>query len=425
MLIRVEINHVQHLGHLSLAINLNENKMTCIVGKNGVGKTTLVRAFRNLSRSDTFQSTASQGIFSSNSSISYTFGEHHILFEYDSDIKSINCKSSIPKELRSMCAVELSMPHGERFRYFRTVSDADTDIRRQIILEQYSKPAELIELLSEIYTSDKFQRLVEISIRGRNYYCILLDDSRYVREDYLSSGEYFLINLYRTIRSTARLIVVDEIDISLDAAAQVHLVKALRTFCKKYSRNIVFTTHSLAMMRMLDTNELLYMELEGIDVKLSAASYSYIKTLLFGFTGWDRYILTEDVELKCLLEGLIQRYCKEIFFRYKIIYVGGGGQVADLLRRNRAEGFLSESKNVIAVLDGDQRIYGYAQDPTIYFLPIDNVENALLGYYDEPDFPYRLPQSTVVRGAKDLFKSLQKEHVMSVAQILEFICGRN
>ena len=39
------------------------------------------------------------------------------------------------------------------------------------------------------------------------------------REDYLSSGEYFLIRLYRTIMSSARLIVIDEIDISLDAVA--------------------------------------------------------------------------------------------------------------------------------------------------------------------------------------------------------------
>jgi ABC-type nitrate/sulfonate/bicarbonate transport system ATPase subunit len=415
MKFRVEIKEVQQVGLLSLEIDLSDNKLIGVVGKNGVGKTTLVRALRILGHSDTFLKTASHGIVGPQSSVTYFLG----------NLKSLNCKSAIAQSFRSLCAVELPMPHGERFRYFQTVSNADTDIRRQIILEEYVNPKELIAFLSDIYTSDKFQKLVEIRVRGRTYYCILLEDGRYVREDYLSSGEYFLINLYRTIRGIARLIVVDEIDISLDAAAQVHLLKWLREFCQKYSRNILFTTHSLAMMRMLGDSELLYMERKDTEVKLYAASYSYIKTLLFGFSGWDRYILTEDRELQSFLETIIQRYCDNAFFRHKIIYVGGGGQVADLLRRNQLEGFLTKAESVIAVLDGDQSTYGYAQHQKIYFLPMANVESALLSYYNEPDFAHRLPQGVDFTDAKGLFKLLQKNRVMSAAQIYSYICDRN
>jgi ABC-type dipeptide/oligopeptide/nickel transport system ATPase subunit len=425
MKFRCEIRQVQQVGLLSLEIDLHDKKLIGIVGKNGVGKTTLVRALRNLAHSDTFLKTASQGIVGPQSSITYFLGDDFVRFEYDAHLKSLNCKSAISQSFRTLCAVELPMPHGERFRYFQTVSDADTDIRRQIILEEYVSPKELIAFLSDIYTSDKFQKLVEIKVRGRLYYCILLEDGRYVREDYLSSGEYFLINLYRTIRGIARLIVVDEIDISLDAAAQVHLLKWLREFCQRYSRNILFTTHSLAMMRMLGDSELLYMERQEAEVKLYAASYSYIKTLLFGFSGWDRYILTEDRELQSFLETIIQRYCDNAFFRYKIIYVGGGGQVVDLLRRNQVEGFLTEAESVIAILDGDQSSYGYAQHQRIYFLPIANVESALLSYYNEPHFAHRLPLDVDFTDAKGLFKLLQKNRVMSAAQIYSYICDRN
>jgi ABC-type cobalamin/Fe3+-siderophores transport system ATPase subunit len=425
MLFRLEITHVQNIRHLHLELNLDDHKLTCIVGKNGTGKTTLVRAIRTLSHSDTFIGTASRDIFSEQSSISYTFDNNLITFKYDRHIGSLNCKAPIPSLLRSLCAVELPMPHGKRFSYFQSASDADTDIRRKIILEEYIRPAELIETLSTIYATDRFCRLVEVNARGRSYYCILLNDSKYVREDYFSSGEYFLINLYRTIRSGAQLIVVDEIDMSLDAAAQVHLIGALRYFCKKYACNILFTTHSLAMMRMLDSSELLYMERNDTQTALYPASYNYIKSLLFGFSGWDRYILTEDAELQSLLEEIIRRFCKNTFFKYKIIYVGGGSQVADLLLRNRAESFLSDTQNVIAILDGDQGKYKYAQDPCIYFLPIDNVERAILDYYGEPGFPYRLPNGVSFKDAKGLFKSLQRERVMSAAQIYSYICDRN
>ena len=107
-----------------------------------------------------------------------------------------------------------------------------TNIRRQIILEEFTRPVELINFLADIYGPDKFKDLVETKVRNRSYYCILVDGNRYIREDYLSSGEYFLLNLYRTFRSNVRLIVVDEIDMSLDAAAQVHLLSPFFDFAR-------------------------------------------------------------------------------------------------------------------------------------------------------------------------------------------------
>jgi ABC-type glutathione transport system ATPase component len=244
MHLRIEIDRVQHVDRLSLDLDLAENKLTCIVGKNGVGKTTLVKAFRNLSHSDTFLRTASSGTFAAESTISYDLDGESVRFAFDANINSLNCRSSISETMRSLCVVELPMPHGQRFNFFQSVSDADREIRRQIILEEYRQPEELIHFLSDIYSSDKFASLVETKVRGRSYYSILLGDNRYIREDYLSSGEYFLINLYRTITGGARLIVVDEIDLSLDAAAQVHLLRKLREFCCQYGCNILFTTHS-------------------------------------------------------------------------------------------------------------------------------------------------------------------------------------
>jgi ABC-type dipeptide/oligopeptide/nickel transport system ATPase subunit len=425
MLFQVEINRVQHVERLFLELDLAQNKVTCIVGKNGVGKTTLIRALRNLSNADTFLRTASPDIFNAESCISYHIDGKEIRFVYDSNIRALNCKTAISEQIRSLCVAELPMPHGDRFHFFPTISEADAEIRRQIILEEYTRPEELIEFLSDIYSSNKFQSLVETTIRGRSYFSILRGGNRYIREDYLSSGEYFLINLYRTIKGGARLIAVDEIDLSLDAAAQVHLLRRLRTFCKQYQCNILFTTHSLAMMRMLDSSELLYLDRLESGIELVPASYSYIKTLLFGFAGWDRYILTEDAVLHDFLEAMIQHYCKNVFYRYKIIHVGGGWQVSDLLRRNEKEGFLAEAEHVIAILDGDQNGEVFAIHPKIYFLPIESVEKALFQYYAESDFPCRYPGARIFTSPKELFNALQSAGIMSRTQIHSYLCSRS
>ena len=388
----ITLINIQHIKKLHFCFDIEDNGLICITGKNGAGKTTLVKAIRNITNADTFKKTSSYGIFSSTSSIIYEFDGRKITFEYDEALESLNCRDQIPDDLRSSIAVELPIPFGERFNFFQRISNADSDIRKSVILSDYSVPKELIEFLNDIYANTKFDKLVEISIKSLKYYCVLLSNGRYLREDYLSSGEYFLISLYRRITKGCRLIVIDEIDISLDAAAQVRLVEKLREFGKKYHVIFVFTTHSLAMMRTLRHDELFYMEQDpatGI-ASIENVSYNYIKSILFGFTGWDKYILTEDDVLRDFLEHIIQRFCGNIFYRYKIIFIGGGSNTTDLMKRNAVEQFLSGPENVVTVLDGDQKILRHSKGPNIYCIPMDSVEKGLLADCLAGDFGDRI-----------------------------------
>lgn len=49
----LKIENVQHVRSAELAIDLDENGITCLVGRNGIGKTTLIKALRNLRIADT------------------------------------------------------------------------------------------------------------------------------------------------------------------------------------------------------------------------------------------------------------------------------------------------------------------------------------------------------------------------------------
>lgn len=425
MNISLTIKNIQHLKCLNFELDLNQNKITCIVGKNGAGKTTLIKAIGNLASADTFKKTSPDNIFDKTSSITYLADGHQVVFDYDPSIQSLNSKEIIPSAIKTLIDVELPLPFGSRFTFFQSISNADKDIRQAITIGNHEKPLELIKFLNNIYSTKKFDDLVEIKIKKSSYFCILLEDKKYIREDYLSSGEFFLISLYRKIKNKCRLIVIDEIDISLDAAAQVHLIKNLRSFCLKYSVNLLFTTHSLAMMQTLESEELYYMrEIDG-DVEISPASYNFIKSLLFGFVGWDKYIITEDKVLKAFIEYIINNYCTDLFYEYLLIYAGGGREAVDLMERNKHEKFFSESHNVISILDGDQRNLLHAQKPEVFCIPFENVEAALFdAYQNATDIP-RIQQQVVNPLPKNIYKLLIREKIMTETDIFKYLCKNN
>jgi hypothetical protein len=287
---------------------------------------------------------------------------------------------------------------------------------------EYEHPTELISFLRGIYSDTKFDNIVEIKIRKAHYFCLYEPGGRYVREDYFSSGEYFLVSLYRRIRTGYKLIFVDEIDISLDPSAQVRLIAEMRKLCIKYGVRIAFTSHSLAMMQTLEAGELNYVEIKDGNVSIRPASFNYIKSLLFGFRGWDRYVLTEDEMLKDFLEYILARYCQNIFSTYIIIYIGAASNVSSLLERNSAEGFFGETENVIAVLDGDKASAREGQKANTYCIPIDSVEKGIFALSKKADFPFRLKSKTTPTEAKALFKQLLFEKVMSKQSAFKLLC---
>jgi len=374
MKVDIEINKVQHIKRMQFSIDLSKNEIRCIVGKNGAGKTTLIKAIKNLQSSDTFLKTSSKHIFNDESSIIYNIDNEKIYFNYDKVLKSIDTKQIIPAEIKSNLYVELPIPHGMRFNNFPVLSKVDGDLRKSMAFDTYEIPSELIAILNDIYQTKAYDNLKSFSVKNNTYYFRLNGDGKYIREDYFSSGEYFIVNLYRMIQLKLKFIVIDEIDISLDSSAQVHLISVLREFCRVHRVNIFFTTHSLALMETLADSELYYMCEGQVATTITNRSYNYIKSTLFGFKGWDKYILTEDEVLKDFIEYIIDKENNEYFYTYKIIYVGGGTNVTDLMLRNKNESFLSNEINVISVLDGDQSGFKHARNDKVLCIPFQSVE---------------------------------------------------
>ena len=422
--LQVTLEAIQHVTHLHLDMDLSKSGLMCLVGRNGAGKTTLVRALRNLSNSDTFIRTATPYAFSQRSRIIYDLDGEQATFAYNNTLRSLDCRDKISKELRELVAAELPMPYGARFNYFKSASEADQDIRTAIALKTYHCPGELIAFLNAVYETDRYSAMAEVRVRGKNYYALVREDGTYIREDYLSSGEHFLINLFRTIKGPSKLLVIDEIDLSLDAAAQANLPGWLREFSGQYDCKILFTTHSLALMRQLEVDEIFYMEDNSGSVSIKPTSYSNAMLMLFGFVGYDRYILTEDKMLVAFIEHLIRRYCPETLLTYKIIFIGGASQVAGLIDGKEADQLLASQEKVVGILDADQRNEKFSDHPSIRMIPLESVEEAILAASREDVmFPFRAARKDFSKG-KD-FNHYLKQQGATQAQIFDYLIARH
>nr|WP_315488350.1 AAA family ATPase [uncultured Rhodoferax sp.] len=424
MSFRLEVEHVRPIKNLVFEIDLSNHGLRCIAGKNGTGKTTLAKAIMNLAMADTFVRTSSEGVFDANSTIRYKLGDEEYLFTYDPDLRSITTRKLVSDLHKAVASVELPAPYGQRFTFFRTLADQDEAIRQAVVLDQYEKPTALIEFLSLIYQDQRFDDLVQVQFRRGVCCCLVKPDKRYIREDYFSSGEYFLINLFRKVTQGTPFVVIDEIDVSLDASTQARLAQQLRTLCAQHKSTVLFTSHSLALMQTLEPGELYYLDRDEVTgtTTLAPMSFNGVKSMLFQFKGFDRYILTEDDVLKQFLEYTIRRYCSPTFYSFQIICLGGQGYITGLMNKNIQYEFLGPSKDVIGIKDGDQA--GQKQPKQIYCMPLPNVEKALWNLYREPEFSYRFEGGEQLE-PKRLYGAFTRSKRLSYEEIFDLLCNRH
>jgi len=423
------IEDIQHIKKLEFSIDLSSSGIYAIIGKNGVGKTMLFKAIQNLVTSNTFAKTSNKYIYKDSSKIIYNIDGAVYTYEYNEDVGTLDSKEVVTDEMQNNIYVELPIPFGERFKYFQRLGEVDSEIRSRIGTKRYTSPCELIELLNYVYDSNRFDNFVEIEIRKEKYYAIPLENNYYIREDYLSSAEYFIISIYKMIQKKCKFIAIDEIDISLDAMAQVRFIEKLRELSSKYNTKILFSTHSLALIKTLDKkkdDKLYYMELKEGIVSFEEKSYNYIKSLLYGFQDYDKYILTEDETLKDYMEYLLKD--ENIFSKYIILYIGGASNTVSLMEMNKTKKVFEHSNNVITVLDGDVKIE-FMENDNVYFLPFDSVEKELFTYYQCEDVGFinfsedelgRYNVSSVPK-AKEIYKMILREKLKTKHDVFRFI----
>ncbi|MDG6474709.1 AAA family ATPase [Glaesserella parasuis] len=398
MKISININKLQHIENGTINLDMEDRNIICIVGKNGVGKTSIIKSMYLTQDIAVFQENKSLSIYKdTNISISiHKDGEEEpecLNYYYDKNIDYLNTKNII----KSRLYIELPIPFGNRFTTYPTLAKIDLELREIYLKNQYSENKEIIDFLNKIYpNSSKFNELKEVEIKNKKYYFLINNDGKYIREDHLSSGEYFIINIYKMLSSKEQdVVIIDEIDISLDASTQVNLVRELNYLCDKFHKKIIFTSHSLVIMKTL-YNEfrtpIYYLSNDDGKMKIIETSYGFVAGEMFGFQEYDKYIIVEDIVLekyiRYILYSLKGKYPEK---KIRTLYIGGAEEVKDFLKGSRFSILDKDKKDVIAILDGDKKTV--MLENRILHIPFDNVEKELMKKCKDNEKEYNFPSN--------------------------------
>ncbi|ELY4763253.1 AAA family ATPase [Cronobacter sakazakii] len=421
MIISVDIRELQHLSNISVTFDFSRDPLICMTSKNGVGKTSIIKALALLKDTAIVSKTSSVFSISENTEIDIKIEEKLYAFRFNNG--DLDTKDILRDE--SFINVELPIPYGKRFSEFPALGNIDMTLREMYLKKNYEDAHELIAFLNIVYKdANKFQNLKFVTIKGVQYFFLPLDDNRYIREDYFSSGEFFVISIFRMITSSSKIIIIDEIDVSLDSSAQVSLMNAVKNICLEKDKKILFTTHSLAIMKTIYEygTPIIYLKNENGEVIHNLVSYSFIQFEMFGFHGFDKYIFTEDVTLESYIN--LKLSAIETKNRIKVIYIGGCSNVVDLMKRNAWTQFICAPHNAVAILDGDAKDkYGNRDD--VIFSPYDDIEDEIFNKYKQENSPYGLPDVAPENAkSKAYWKKLQErreEHGLTQERIFEIL----
>ncbi len=373
---RVVIKNIMGIKELDVSFEFPSSNLLVVTGKNGVGKTTLVKALRVLDEPDVFKNTSSYKAISAKSEIHFEIeGFSDFSFTYNKEQGVMDSKDTLPSD--GILVAELPIPGGKRFKHFEALFSRNAEIEAKNAAQDYSDANDLIAFLHKVYGGNKFESLKAVDIGTESFYFIPRDDGTYLREDNLSSGEYFLIQIFKLITSGAKLIIIDELDVALDASAQVKLFESIKPVLENFGSRLVVISHSLAFMQTVGEGGLYYLEESGGNITLELRSFGYIKSDLYGFKGFDRYILTEDLVLEGFIEFVITYHSITPYFQHTTIGVAGVTQVRKLVEKNDIEHIFSEPENVMAIVDGDtcdELKSGYTGETKMFCSPVEDIE---------------------------------------------------
>ena len=370
---KVSIRNIKSFNSLDVTFNFSNSKIIVITGKNGAEKTTIIKAFNLISDPNVFQKSSGDNAINEKSSAHFTLSDFDSFsFHYQQRLNALDTKDKIPPEAAIIS--ELPIPFGTRFQQFSKIAKYDSELRVNIASNNYENADELKEFLSMVYKTEKFNELKSTRVKKHTFYFLLKKDDYYIREDHFSSGEFFLIQIFRLITSGAKLILIDELDVALDASAQSNLYSSIKPVLKRYNSRLIVISHSLAFMETVDEGALYYLEINAESTSLEQRSFGYIKSDLYGFRGKDRFIITEDDTLACFVEHLIKKHITP-FFEYEVIPVGGQPQIKTIAEKNDSHSIFGDPRHLLIIVDKDiHNKIGYRGPSKVARSPVDDIE---------------------------------------------------
>lgn len=361
--------NIQNLRNLNgLHFKIPDRGVTLLTGSNGSGKTSLLACLRRIGHSNAFPVHFPTSLRSdrldnqSKGTITYEINAESVEYAYRGERwtprprKNANLfdRFGYPSVTYIGASAERFTPRPEDFDT-QLIRGADNGIKTAA---------------NQIFETNKFSKLRSINLSrgaGNDAFVLALDTTpqTYHSEKHFSLGELCVLKLLRLLTNVANnsMIIVDELEMALHPRAQVNLLRFLENEARNKSLTIIFSTHSVTLLKSVDRRRIIYLEKQDSgEVK---PIYGCFPTYALGNIASDEETLpdillyVEDTFARDALTAFFEMFADEQFDdptqrpTVKAVPVGGFKEVISFLERNRS--VMPQHVVQIAVLDDDVR----------------------------------------------------------------------
>lgn len=360
----IDIQNLRNLNRLHFKIP--DRGVTLLTGGNGSGKTSLLACLRRIGHSNAFPTHFPASLRSdrldnhSNATITYEINGESVEYAYRGERWTPRPRRNAhlfdafgyPSVTYIGASAERITPRSEDFNT-QHVRGADNAIK---------------DAANKIFETKKFSKLRLINLTrgaGNDAFVLALDTTpqTYHSEKHFSLGELCVLKLLRLLKNVANnsMIIVDELEMALHPRAQVNLLRFLEDEARNKSLTIIFSTHSVTLLKSVDRKRIIYLEKQDNgEVK---PVYGCFPTYALGNIASDEETLpdillyVEDTFARDALTAFFEMFANERFDdptkrpTVKAVPVGGFKEVVSFLERNRS--VMPQHVVQIAVLDAD------------------------------------------------------------------------
>ncbi|MBS6212228.1 AAA family ATPase [Proteus sp. fly-1008] len=361
----IVINNIKNIKTLSFS--LPPTGVYILTGKNGTGKTTLLTALHRIGFSNAFANSFKTTNNSNkidnyqNASIIYNVMDKSVSYSYG------NTRWAPTPRKNSTILSEFEYPE---VRFIaadsKRIEATNDELKEKNILPV---SAEINKEMVNILLNDKFDSLCYVNTkRGKGSRAYLIKHKTaarktiYYSEKNFSLGELCILRLLVNLNEIKdnSLVLIDEVEMALHPQAQLALYEYLKNIAKKKSLTIIFSTHSVSLIKTASRDNILLLLNDGLN-NVRCESKVYPAQALGELAYQDEIqpdfiFFVEDKMALLLLTSMIEKH-KIISFAtrpvptYKIVPIGGFKQVIEFISDSNF--ILSSNIKTYAFLDED------------------------------------------------------------------------
>lgn len=394
--IRMKIHNIKSISDYEFEIP-TEKGLYALTGENASGKSTVI-------------SCAATAFY--NPLLYSYFGEPYdgsrIEFEYNGKKRAITSVGNRWRGANSSLGIagffEGSLVFGNRFK------DVDFRLLKRLakVSEDKLTPASafVTENLGSILHDDKtfYNNLYILKKQYRDEYGLIRPtfyhkrNNSFINQLNMSTGENLLLTILYSLEARIQkdpsgtspsIILLDEIELALHSSALRRLVYFLKALSQKYNFVVLFSTHSIELIRSLSPDNIFYLQ-RHIDNSIEMITPCYpvyaTRNLESSNYGHDFVIMVEDDLAKQIVERILRK--KQLLGnkRVLVIAVGGWTQVLRFAYDTIRSNLMLKTTKVLIVLDRDiqKDVPKFLKDQRINFsvqpnyLPVQSLEKFLL-----------------------------------------------